>query len=60
MLFRSQEWDRWLDPAYSDVDMLSAGLGPCDPKTLVFWPVSRLVNAPKNQGPKLIEEDRSG
>ena len=54
------EWDRWLDPAYSDTGMLAADLGPCDPKALVFWPVSRLVNAPKNQGPKLIEEDRSG
>ena len=55
-----REWDRWLDPAYSNADMLAPDLRPYDPKALAFWPVSRLVNAPKNQGPKLIEEDRSG
>jgi putative SOS response-associated peptidase YedK len=30
---------------------LSELLKPCDPKTLEAWPVSREVNAPKNQGP---------
>lgn len=55
-----REWDRWLDPAYSDAGMLAPDLRPYDPKALIFWPVSRLVNAPKNQGPKLIEEDRAG
>lgn len=54
------EWERWMDPAYSDAAMLAADLGPYDPKALVFWPVSRLVNAPKNEGARLIEEDDSG
>jgi putative SOS response-associated peptidase YedK len=53
------EWDRWLDTAYSDTDQLSQLLVPFDPKALVAWPVSKTVNAPKNQGAKLIEQDRS-
>lgn len=54
------EWDRWMDPAYSDAEMLAKDLGPYDPKALEFWPVSRAVNAPRNEGPELIEEDDSG
>ncbi|MGQ0429769.1 MAG: SOS response-associated peptidase [Gammaproteobacteria bacterium] len=53
------EWDRWLDTAYSDTEQLSGLLKPYDPKALVAWPVSRMVNAPKNQGAKLIDQDRT-
>lgn len=53
------EWDRWIDTAYADTEQLSRLLVPCDPAGLAFWPVSRQVNAPKNQGAKLIEQDRS-
>lgn len=53
------DWDRWLDTAFSDTDKLSELLHPFEPKALQAWPVSRLVNAPKNQGPKLVEADRS-
>jgi len=55
-----QSWDRWMDPAYSDADALSKMLGPYDTKALQAWTVSRLVNAPKNEGPKLIEAEGSG
>jgi putative SOS response-associated peptidase YedK len=48
-------WDRWLDTAWSDTGTLSALLVPADPKSLEAWPVSREVNAPKNQGAQLIE-----
>ena len=41
-----------MDTAFSDTGTLSELLKPCDPKTLRAWQVSRLVNAPKNQGPK--------
>ncbi len=53
------DWARWLDTAFSDTDKLAELLRPYEPKELQAWPVSRLVNAPKNQGSKLIEEDRS-
>jgi putative SOS response-associated peptidase YedK len=51
-------WDRWLDTAFSDTGKLSELLVPCDPKALEAWPVGREVNAPKNQGPGLIERVR--
>lgn len=49
------DWDRWLDTAFSDSEKLVELLVPCDPKALEAWPVSREVNAPRNQGPGLIE-----
>ncbi|MBF8293333.1 MAG: hypothetical protein HW392_2160, partial [Steroidobacteraceae bacterium] len=45
---------------YSDADALSKMLGPYDTKAMQAWTVSRLVNAPKNEGPKLIEAEGSG
>ncbi len=52
------DWDRWLDTAFSDTDKLSELLCPFEPKALEAWPVSRQVNAPKNQGPELIARER--
>ncbi len=53
-------WDRWMDPACSDTESLSRILGPYEAKALRAWQVGRLVNAPKNEGPKLIEAEGSG
>jgi putative SOS response-associated peptidase YedK len=52
-----QDWDRWLDAAYSDTGQLSGLLRPFEPGALEAWPVSRLVNAPKNQGAELIARE---
>jgi putative SOS response-associated peptidase YedK len=60
VVLAEQSWDRWMDPAYSDTDALSKTLGPYEAKELQAWQVSRLVNAPKNEGPKLIEAEGSG
>ena len=54
VVLEETDWDRWTDTAFSDTGTLSELLKPCDPKTLEAWPVSREVNAPKNQGPGLI------
>jgi putative SOS response-associated peptidase YedK len=54
VVLEETDWDRWTDTAFSDTGMLTELLKPCDPKTLEAWPVSREVNAPKNQGPELI------
>jgi putative SOS response-associated peptidase YedK len=48
------DWDRWLDTAFSDTGTLSELLKPCAETALDAWPVSREVNAPRNQGPGLI------
>ena len=54
------DWARWMDTAFSDTEKLQELLKPYDAEPLAAWPVSRQVNAPKNQGPELIEEDDSG
>jgi len=48
------DWDRWLDTAFSDTGTLSELLKPYAEDALEAWPVSREVNAPRNQGPGLI------
>jgi putative SOS response-associated peptidase YedK len=55
VVLEAADWDRWLDTAFSDTAKLTGMLAPCDPKILEAWPVSREVNAPRNQGPGLIE-----
>jgi putative SOS response-associated peptidase YedK len=52
------DWDRWLDTAFPDAGTLSGLLRPFVAGALEAWPVSRQVNAPKNQGAALI--DRAG
>lgn len=57
VVLADEDWDRWLDTAFSDADKLAELLRPFEPKALEAWPVSRQVNAPKNQGPALIARD---
>jgi putative SOS response-associated peptidase YedK len=49
------DWDRWLDTAFSDTEKLAELLVAFDGKALEAWPVGLEVNAPKNEGPGLIE-----
>jgi putative SOS response-associated peptidase YedK len=51
------DWDRWLDTAFSDTESLSELLRPYDAGELEAWPVSREVNAPRNQGAGLIARE---
>ena len=55
MVLAESDRERWLDKAFSDADMLSGLLKPYAAGELEAWQVSRQVNAPKNQGPALIE-----
>ncbi len=57
VVLAESHWDRWLDTAFSDTETLSELLKPFDPQALEAWPVSRQVNAPKNQGPELIARE---
>ena len=54
VILEPDAWDLWLDPAVADPGELQALLHPSD-ADLVAWPVSDLVNSPRNQGPGLIE-----
>ena len=60
VVLAEESWDRWMDPAYSDTGALSGILKPYDSKALQAWQVSRLVNAPKNEGSKLVEAESPG
>lgn len=52
-------WDRWLDPAYDDIDVLSAMLVPAGADLLELVPVSTAVNTVTNDGPHLVAPIRS-
>ncbi len=54
VILEPDAWDLWLDPALADPGELQALLRPSD-ADLVAWPVSDLVNSPRNQGSRLIE-----
>jgi putative SOS response-associated peptidase YedK len=50
---RSQDYDRWLDPAMS-VDDLRKLLKPYDPELMKAYEVSRAVNSVKNDVPECV------
>lgn len=50
-----QDYSRWLDPDIRETDALESLLVPCQSDRLQFWPVSREVNDPRNEGPGLVE-----
>jgi putative SOS response-associated peptidase YedK len=47
--------DRWLDPGISDLDELQRLLVPASDDTVYAYPISRLVNDVKNDGPEVVE-----
>jgi putative SOS response-associated peptidase YedK len=48
-------WERWLDPAYEDVDALGKLLVPAPSGIIELHPVSTLVNNVRENGSELIE-----
>jgi putative SOS response-associated peptidase YedK len=53
VVLSEREWERWLDPAFDDVDALSGLLVPAPDDLLVMHPVSTAVSNVRNQGPEL-------
>jgi putative SOS response-associated peptidase YedK len=49
-----EEWPRWLDPRHADPGELHAMLVPAEDAPLDIYPVVRLVNNVRNDGPELI------
>lgn len=49
------QWERWIDPATADRSELRAMLEPSDDVRLDIYPVPRLVNDVRRNGPELIE-----
>ncbi|MDQ6795798.1 MAG: SOS response-associated peptidase, partial [Chloroflexota bacterium] len=48
-------WDRWLDPNLADPAELHGLLAAGDQEPLDIYPVVRLVNDVRNDGPELLE-----
>jgi putative SOS response-associated peptidase YedK len=48
-------WDAWLDPANNDLESLSKLLVPSPPELLELYPVTLVVNNPRETGPAVIE-----
>jgi putative SOS response-associated peptidase YedK len=49
------EYERWLDPAYQDVNGLKALLRPFPSEEMTAYPVSAYVNNPRHEGAKCVE-----
>ena len=48
-------YDHWLDPGFSDVSVLNTFLRPCPSEDLIAYPVSTLVNSPRNDMRQCLE-----
>lgn len=55
VILAPSDWGRWLDPSNQDTEALGALLVPAPADALEHWPVSTLVNAPKNDVARCIE-----
>jgi len=54
VILQDELLERWLDPAFGDVGDLQALLRPCPDDVLYAYPVGKLVNNVRNDGPELV------
>lgn len=52
VILAPQEYSRWLDPGCGEIDSLQAMLDPYPAAQMKIYPVSSLVNSPKNNRPE--------
>jgi len=57
VMLHARDCLRWLDPAVTEANAVTALLRPYPAEEMEAHPVSRRVNAPENEGPGLIELD---
>jgi putative SOS response-associated peptidase YedK len=55
LILPREAYEQWLDPAERTPDQLNSLLKPYPAELMTAYPVSRLVNSPKNDSPALIE-----
>jgi putative SOS response-associated peptidase YedK len=55
VILSEEDWDRWLDRDFDDVEALQGMLGPERRGVLAEHPVSTLVNSVKNNFPECVE-----
>ncbi len=55
VILAERDWPVWLDAEFKDKESLKGLLQPCDPDLLMAYPISTLVNNPRNDVPRCIE-----
>jgi putative SOS response-associated peptidase YedK len=55
VILHEKDYDRWLDPAEQDPNKLASLLVPYQGEELTAYPVSTLVNSPRNHDARCIE-----
>ncbi len=55
VILDSEDYVRWLDPENEDKDELQSLLVPHDPDVMSTYPISTIVNNPRNEVPDCIE-----
>ena len=56
VMLHEKDFRRWLDPADRMPDELNDLIAPYPAEAMEVWPVSKLVNSPRNEGPDLIQK----
>jgi putative SOS response-associated peptidase YedK len=51
VILAPQDYAQWLDPGFREIDRLQALLDPYPAAEMIIYPVSSLVNSPKNNSP---------
>lgn len=57
VILSREEEKAWLDPAQKNPVELLPLLNPYPPEEMEFYPVSTLINSPKNEGPECVVEE---
>lgn len=60
VILRPEDYQRWLEPAEQEAEKLREMLKPYPAEEMEAFPVSRLVNSPKNDVPQCIESITAG
>jgi putative SOS response-associated peptidase YedK len=55
VILSDEDYDRWLDPKNEDVAALQDLLRPYPAEEMAAFPISTLVNSPRNDRPECIE-----
>jgi putative SOS response-associated peptidase YedK len=55
VILQPTDYEQWLDPDNQDTVRLKQLLIPATGDTLTEWPVSRMLNNPRNEGPQCAE-----
>jgi putative SOS response-associated peptidase YedK len=54
VILSEEQYDRWLDPKNENVAELESLLRPYPPNEMTAFPISTLVNSPRNESPECI------